>query len=373
LREREELLSGAAALAAPVLIDAPGGRGAPSFGVLRGLYWLVANLAERAPLLLAIDDVHWADEPSLWFVAYLARRIESLAVTLILATRPIDPSDRELGTLAELLADADRELLTPPALGERAVAELLGEAGAEPVDELFARACHHASGGNPFLLTELARALREEHVPFNAASAGRVGDITPPQVARTTRARLARLDPSARALARATVVLGDDTPLDLACELVGVELIVGAQAADKLISAGLLDAGRLLRFSHPLVRSAVAGSLTLSERDAGHRKAAELLRDRHAPPERIAVHVLATHPSGNGADARTLRDAATRAVECGAPRVTTPSGSTTLALSIRPISTSSRRSLTRSASFAVSRWWQTRSKNFSRSRSAHHP
>ena len=323
-REREELFSGAAALAAPVLVDAAGEGGAASFGVLHGLYWLLANLADRGPLLLAIDDAHWGDEPSLRFLAHLRRRVESLPAALVLATRPVDPSDPEPGFLAQMLADPDHEVLAPAALDERAVAELLSESAAQPVDERFARVCHHASGGNPFLLTELARTLREEQVPFTAGGAEQVGEITPPQVARETRARLARLDPAAGALARAIVVLGDDAPLDLACELAALQRPVAAEAADALLSAGLLDSGPLLRFRHPLLRSAVAASLTLFERDGAHRRAAELLRDRGAPPERIAVHLLATTPSGERADARTLRDAATRAVERDAPEAAVP-------------------------------------------------
>ena len=96
------------------------------------------------------------------------------------------------------------------------------------------------------------------------------------------------------------------------------------QAADRLSAAGLIEPGRLLRFRHPLLRSAAASSLTLAESDEAHRGAARLLRDRGAPPERIAVHLLATTPTGNAIDLQTLRDAAARAVERGAPEGAIP-------------------------------------------------
>ena len=86
-RDRERLFAGAARLAREVLLDFSERAEAAPVGVLHGLYWLTANLAERAPLLLAIDDAHWADEPSLRFLAYLARRVESVAVALVIATR----------------------------------------------------------------------------------------------------------------------------------------------------------------------------------------------------------------------------------------------------------------------------------------------
>ncbi len=163
---REASLAGAAALAAPVLLDTPSDGASASFGVLHGLYWCVANLADQGPVLLVVDDAHWADEPSLRFTAYLARRIESLHATLIVAARPGEPADGTPGFLAELVAEPSCELLTLSALGEPAVAELLGERAAGPVDAAFASACHQASGGNPFLLAELGRALHEQGVPF---------------------------------------------------------------------------------------------------------------------------------------------------------------------------------------------------------------
>jgi predicted ATPase len=87
--EREALLAGPAAAVRPLLAGEvagalAGGVAAPlagdsSFAVLHGLYWLVVNLAARGPLLIAVDDAHWADEPSLRWLAYLARRLDGLA------------------------------------------------------------------------------------------------------------------------------------------------------------------------------------------------------------------------------------------------------------------------------------------------------
>jgi DNA-binding CsgD family transcriptional regulator len=322
--DREASLTGAAALAAPVLLDTPSDSDAVSFGVLHGLYWLVANFADEGPLLLVVDDAQWVDEPSLRFMAYLARRIESLRATMIVAVRSEDSADATPGVLAELVAEPSSEMLTLGALGEQAVAELLRAGADGPVDDRFASACFHASGGNPFLLAELARELRDQGVPFSAAGAGRVGEITPPQVARATRARLARLGGSARALAQAIVVLGGTAPLELAGELAGLEHSAAARAADRLIAAGLLEPERPLRFRHPLLRSAVAVSLTLSESDASHRRAAALLRERAEPPERIAVHLLATAASGDAQDIQSLRDAAQRATARGVPDAAVP-------------------------------------------------
>jgi hypothetical protein len=92
--ERAALLAGPAAATRPLLAGELAGppAGDSSFAVLHGLYWLVVNLAAGRPLLLAIDDAQWADEPSLRWLAYLARRLDGLAAGVLVALRPGDPA-----------------------------------------------------------------------------------------------------------------------------------------------------------------------------------------------------------------------------------------------------------------------------------------
>jgi DNA-binding CsgD family transcriptional regulator len=74
--ERTRLFSGAAALAESLLVDLVGAGPEASFGALHGLYWLLANLCESGPLLIAVDDAHWADDASLRFFSYLGALID---------------------------------------------------------------------------------------------------------------------------------------------------------------------------------------------------------------------------------------------------------------------------------------------------------
>ena len=92
--ERAALLAGPAAAVRPLLAGEVSGQpaGDSSFAVLHGLYWLVVNLAARRPLLIAVDDAHWADEPSLRWLAYLAPRLEGLAAGMLVALRQGDPA-----------------------------------------------------------------------------------------------------------------------------------------------------------------------------------------------------------------------------------------------------------------------------------------
>ncbi len=310
--DRERLLRGAARLAGPVLLDVPEPLEATPVGILHGLYWLVANLAEDAPVLLVVDDAHWADEPSLRFLAYVARRVESLPVALLIAARPA-----EEGALAAIGEDPATTRIEPPALGLEGVGRLLREHG--PVDDAFAYACHDATGGNPFLLGELVRALRADGVPFTAAGAERVTEVTPPTVSRAVAATLARLGAEATALARAAAVLGDGIALDAAAELAGLPVERAAAAATDLVRSGLLDDATPMRFRHPILTAAVRAGLSTYDRAAAHARAADLLRARGAAPERVALQLLHAPPAGNASVVSELRLAAESARERGAP------------------------------------------------------
>ena len=320
--DRDGLLAGAARLAEHVVLEVPDGVDAAPAGVLHGLHWLTANLAERAPLLLAVDDAHWADEPSLRFLAYLARRVESLAVALVICTRA-DEGRAAVGALTEIRGDPATEVARPQPLRADGVEALLRGLDAGPVEDAFVRACHDATGGNPFLLDELVRALRASGVPFTAAGATRIREVTPPNITRSVRTTLDRLGPSARALARATAVLGEDVELDLAAELAAVPMNEAASLAGDLARAGLLEDAMPLRFRHPILAGAVQADLAVPERGAAHRRAAELLRARGAGPERVALQLMHSSPDGDQRVVAELRLAAERARARGAPATET--------------------------------------------------
>ena len=98
---RADLFAGGAGPAARLF--EPGQRRQDSadvgFEALHSLYWLVVNIADRTPLLIVVDDCHWADQESLRFLAYLAQRIEGLPITMLLAGRPPESPATESGSL----------------------------------------------------------------------------------------------------------------------------------------------------------------------------------------------------------------------------------------------------------------------------------
>src|SRR5207249_2013479 len=130
------------------------------FEALHSLYWLVVNLADRAPILLSVDDCQWVDLDSLRFAAYLAQRIEGLPVMMLLAGRSPDSLLEGAGSLwAQLLSRPEAVALSLGSLSHSAVATLARERLGAEADDEFCRSCHAATGGNPLFLRELLTAL----------------------------------------------------------------------------------------------------------------------------------------------------------------------------------------------------------------------
>jgi DNA-binding CsgD family transcriptional regulator len=319
LQSRAELLDGAAALAAPLFEPAPAGRppdasggGDASIELFHGLYWLTANLAEQGPLVLAIDDVHWADAGSLRFLQFLVPRLDELPVLVALTSRLAEPGFERDGIDA-LTTDPIAHVLRPAPLGEDAVATLVSGSLGAPPDPSFSGACREATGGNPFLLRELLRELATDGVEPAADAVRLVSQLAPPTVARAVLLRLARLGDDASALARALAVLGDGAPLRRVAELAGIAEERAAEAATALAAVGILDTEAGLAFAHPILRAAVYGEIGGLQRSRAHARAAELLASEGAAADAIAVHLLATDPGGDSGVVATLRDAASHA------------------------------------------------------------
>ena len=323
--ERADLLQATAGLAASVLelpgapptTHPPSSSVDPSFAILHGLYWLCANLAAAGPLCLVVDDAHWADAPSLRYLAFLLTRLEELDAALVLATRP-----REAGTDAELVAtlstDPSADVIRLPPLTSAAVAQLVESELAGAPDAVFIDACLRATRGTPFLMRVLVEALNEEGIAPTAESAHHVERIGARTVGRSIRLRLRRLPEPAGRLARALAIL-EQADLLQAARLAGLEEHEAADAAELLAGAGILESSRPLTFIHPIVRTGIYSDLTGTERAQGHRRAAEVLAEQPGEGERVAQHLLISEPAADAWVAERLLEAARAAERNGAP------------------------------------------------------
>ena len=320
--EREDVLSGAASLARPLLegagVQALGGPEA-AFAFMHGLYWVVANLAERRPIVLAVDDVHWADASSVRFLATLANRLEGLSATIVL-TRRLGESVTAPEALDAIAEVPTASVISLKRLSDDAVAAMIRLRYGRDASGEFNMACVRAVRGNPMYLRELLTELRARGVPANAAGAGQVSDMSVDALNRSVRARLGRAGDHAIRLAEAVSVADGGMSLRLVGELAELSDAELDHAARTLIEADILETGDPVSFVHPLVRNAVYQGVGDRRRAALHRHAAELLRDEKAEPERIAGHLLATDPSSEPWVVEALLATAGSAIERAAPK-----------------------------------------------------
>lgn len=293
-----------------------------SFAVLHGLYWLAADIAQRAPLVLAVDDLHWADAPSQRFVAHLARRLEGLPVLLAVTVRePRAGTAQQKALTTGLAAEPGVLTMRPAALSADGCARLVTATLGGCPSAAFMDACVELTGGNPLLLHGLLTALAAEGVTGTDADVPHLRRLTPDTISRHVLLRLAGMPAAVLSVARAIAVLGTSATTARAARLAGVDGEAGAEAAGVLMAEHLVEGERDLRFLHPLVRSAVYQDLASPVRQQWHKRAARLLASEGAPSAEVTVHLLTAAAEGDPWVAGLLRQAAADARNRGAPEV----------------------------------------------------
>jgi DNA-binding CsgD family transcriptional regulator len=318
--ERDRLLAGAAAPAQWVLAPEPSGpsdRAAAGFAVLNSLYWLALNLTADRPLLLVLDDAHWADASSLRALNFLVARATDASFGVIAAYRTAEPGV-PTAILDELRTHPNAHRLTVGPLGEGSVTRIVRDRfpGA---DDSFCEACHASSGGNPLYLEELLRTLAGNGLLTHPDPAALVREASVPSLGQRVGRRIAGLAGDAPALTTAMAVLGDGARLAAAAELAEVELTIAGEVAHQLRRIDVLASEDPIVFTHPLVRRSVYDAQTETDRQRAHAGAAALLRDAGAPAEAVAAHLAVVPPAGSSAVAAALFEAGQSALSRAAP------------------------------------------------------
>jgi predicted ATPase len=254
-----------------------------------GLFAAVVDALDLAsqerPLLILIEDLHWADEPSLLLLRTVVDAVPAHAVALLLTTRddPLETPEPVREALRELPTSLRR--VAVPLLDPDAATQLVRLVAGEGMDDATVRDVVGHTGGNPFFVTEVARLLAATGSAARPG-AGR-GFVVPPGVREALRRRLARLSQPCHALLVAAAVVGQtavtgrdrvDEPLLSAVS--GADPAQVATLLDEAVRARVLveDAtgiGRLhLGFAHALVREVLIADLSPVERGRLHRRAA---------------------------------------------------------------------------------------------------
>ncbi|MGH2360183.1 MAG: ATP-binding protein [bacterium] len=299
----------------------PGLRPSPPLGpaeeknrLFESLYLVLRQMAVEAPLILALEDIHWADPASLEFMHFLARRLRRDR-WLVLATYRPEELGRAEG-LTRLRQELVRERLaqevTIRSLSETETGELLDSVlgtQAHAPESLIAWAFHFGEG-NPFFTEEILRAIVEAgddlRVSLDSASLSAV--VIPPTVQETIVARLSHLGIEARGVLGAAAVLGRAFDLGALQEVSGLVGEVFSQAFMSLLSLQVVRADRTpLRygFRHHLIREVVMQTLAPDMTRSLHRRVGEWLETNGGPT--ATPQVLAHHFSTAGDREKTVR------------------------------------------------------------------
>lgn len=276
------------------------------FLIALGALDLLADFASERPLLLVVDDAQWLDESSVNVLAFIARRLQSEPICLVVASRDF-PHARFADTVAELDVEA---------LDEAAARALLQARNPELSTEIRERVLSE-SAGNPLALVELPKAIgsapRDETFPTRHL----------PLTTRLERSFASRISDLPLTTRRLLLVAAMDDRSNLAEVISATKLLSGADltldALTPAVSAGLLSVdGIEVRFRHTLVRSAMYSASSIAERVAAHSALANVLRN---DADRRVWHQAAATVGLDDSAAEGLESAASRALRRGDVRV----------------------------------------------------
>ena len=277
------------------------------------------DAAAKQPVVLVLDDLHAADEPSLLLLQFVARSVREARLVVVGAYRDTEP---RIERLTEAVAEVRREPVTRAIrLGGLDVAEVARvielTAGTAPSAEL-ATAIHRETEGNPLFVGELVRLLASEGRLEDALKTA--GALSIPQgVREVIEHRLGRLSQDCKRLLSIASVLGREFQIETLARIGGHSSEGVLDLLDEALTArvvGDLPTGRAgVRFSHALIRDSLYSDLPAAERLRLHRRALGALEDLYGPDPgphlaELAFHAFEAAPAG---DAETAIDHATRA------------------------------------------------------------
>ncbi|MFF4833501.1 ATP-binding protein [Streptomyces sp. NPDC001315] len=317
-------------IAGPALgITEPSELRADPQGVCDGLVAAVRRLAKRDwPLVLLVDDAHWADQESLRWLSAFAERLDDLSVLVVVARRPGEVSGESARYLDSVAASAGGPVTNISALTPDAVAGLTRATLGTHADAPFCREVWAVTGGNPYETNELLAKVRDSELEPAESSAGELRALNRSARGGGLVARLEQLGIDATRFAWAAAILGTGISVDLVARLATMGRDDAERCAELLRSARILTepdptAGPAkegdLQFLHPLIASAVYNSIPDALCTAMHGIAAQVVNDSGLGAAAAARHLLQVHPDDDEELVEQLREAAREHIAVGAP------------------------------------------------------
>jgi ATP/maltotriose-dependent transcriptional regulator MalT len=274
----------------------------------RAVRALLEQLAGTRPLVLVLDDLHWADPASVELINALLRRPPNAAVVMAFGRRPLAMSERLPAALEHARRSGSLDSIGLAGLSPAESTELLGSG----VDGAEAGALYEECGGNPFYLEQLARSLERAGGFGRRTEHGLDGLGVPPAVAASLNEELGLLSPHGRLAFEGAAVAGDPFDLELAAAAAATSEAATQDAVDELLRLDLIratDVPRRFRFRHPLVRRAAYESTAAAWRVAAHERCAAALAARGTSASGRAHHVERSARHGDLTAVAILREA----------------------------------------------------------------
>ncbi|GAA3229510.1 BTAD domain-containing putative transcriptional regulator [Nonomuraea helvata] len=283
-----------AQLLAPLLDDAAPDpdedEASGGFRLHRAVGGYLAGVARRAPVLLTLEDLHWADDQTLALLRALPSLLATSRVLLVVTCRDNELDDRQSDVLAAL-ARLGPVRVSLSGLDPKAVAELVKATCVREIDEDAVESIVERTGGNPFFVRETVRLLDSEGAA-DRASAAEVLSQVPSGVRDVLRRRISRLPSGAQQILLQAAVIGRDVDLDVLIAVSGdADAVI--EAVEAALLAGLVTepGPGQLRFDHDLVRDTIYSDASRLRRTRLHAAVAAVIE--HQRPSDVAA--LAHH------------------------------------------------------------------------------
>lgn len=316
-------------IAGPALgIAEPGDRKADPQGVCDGLVAAVRRLAKREwPLVLLIDDAHWADQETLRWLAAFAERLDDLSVLVVVARRPDEATGASADYLAAV-AEAAGSVATLDALTPKAAEGLTRATLGPHADGPFCREVWAVTAGNPYETVELLAKVQDDGLAPVEESCGKLRELNNSARGGGLVARLQELGVEATRFAQAAAVLGKGITVDLVARLATMSRKEADHCANLLRTARFLTepvpaAGQVadgdLEFVHPLIATAVYDSIPDATRTFMHGIAAQVVTESGRGAAAASQHLLHVYPEDDEELVDQLREAAREHQAVGAP------------------------------------------------------
>jgi DNA-binding CsgD family transcriptional regulator len=245
---------------------------------------LLRQVVLRQPLVIVLDDAHWADRPSVLLLQHLARTLRDEPLLVVANHR--DTEHDHAALFAELVREPVTREIDLTGLNATAVAMQLASVVGRDVDPGDAEQVRALTGGNPFFVGEVGRVLPAGKV------AGALAPVTA-NVREAIRSRLNRLSPECVDLLHAASIVGREFSTTVVAPMINTTLMTCVSLLDEAATAGLVEDGTAPgehRFAHALVRDAIEAGLPGGERVRLHRAAADAI-------ERVYSNSLERHLS----------------------------------------------------------------------------